>query len=74
MRNKKSQLDRVRYKLNRDGFITRNECINLQYHKITRLAAIIENLRKLGWKIETVEKNNDTIYKYERHNQTSEVF
>lgn len=60
---KRSQIDRVRYKLNRDGFITRNECVNLQYHKITRLSAIILLLRRLGWKIETIEKDNDTIYK-----------
>jgi hypothetical protein len=56
---KRSQLDRVRFKLNRDGFITRNECLR---NYISRLSAIILLLKRQGWKFETVEEKGD--YKY----------
>jgi len=59
---KKNQVDRIKSKLNRDGFVTRNECLNLQYHKISRLSAIILLLKRQGWKFETVEEKGD--YKY----------
>lgn len=56
---KRSQLDRVRYKLNHDGYITRNEALR---NFISRLSAIILILKKQGWKFETVEEKGD--YKY----------
>ena len=68
---KKTQLQRVKYKLERDGFITRNECINLQYNKIIRLGAIILLLRRIGWNIETEETKQDTIYKLIRKGNES---
>ncbi len=60
---KKTQLTRVKMKLKRDGFITRNECLNLVYHKITRLSAIILILRNQGWDFKTSDIKGD--YKYE---------
>ncbi len=62
MRNKmkKTQLTRVKMKLKRDGFITRNECIR---NYITRLSAIILILRNQGWDFKTSDIKGD--YKYE---------
>lgn len=44
--NKGSQKERVIRKLLHDGYITRNECLR---NRITRLSAIILNLKDDGW-------------------------
>lgn len=59
--NNMSQTDRVKSKLKRDGFITRNECLS-QFPAITRLSAIILNLRKEGFIFKTEDNGKD--YKY----------
>lgn len=59
---KKTQINRVRAKLHRDGYITRNECLDLPTDKITRLGAIIYLLRD-ELDIETEETDKDTIYR-----------
>ena len=46
----KSQKDRVIYKLNHTGFITRNECLK---NFISRLSAIIQDLEEEGWVFKT---------------------
>ena len=69
MKNKQSQLKRVKAKMIRDGFITRNECINLPYNKITRLSHYILLLRKEGMEITTEEKDSDTIYTLLKQNK-----
>ncbi len=68
MKNK-SQLARVRHKITHDGFITRNECINLPYNKITRLSHYILLLRKEGMEITTDETDKDTIYTLVKQNK-----
>lgn len=55
----KTQVDRVKFKLKRDGFITRNECLN-QY--ISRLSAIILILKNQGWEFAAGKVKGD--YKY----------
>ncbi len=66
MKPKQTQLERIKGKLKRDGFITRNECINLPYNKITRLSQYIMLLRQQGYEIDMKEvrdeKGLDTIY------------
>mgnify|MGYP007100050675 CR=1 FL=1 len=56
----KSQIERVKGKILRDGFITRNECLR---NYISRLSAIIYTLEKQGMKFITEEKGGDYIYK-----------
>ena len=58
-----SQSQRVIKMLKEQGFVSRNYYINLPYDKITRLGAVIFNLKQKGWEIETEETNNDTIYR-----------
>lgn len=53
---KKTQLQRVRNKLMRDGFITRNECLK---NYISRLSAIIYTLQKEGMMFITEESGGD---------------
>lgn len=57
---KQTQEQRVIYKLRRDGFITRNECLKVY---IARLAARIEDLEKQGWQFKAERmKNGDFRY------------
>ena len=56
---KKTQIERVKFKLRRDGFITRNEALSVY---ISRLGAIICSLKKIGWDFETQEKGGDYVY------------
>ena len=59
----KTQLQRCIVKIKRDGYITRNECLDLPFAlKITRLSDIIFRIKKLGYDFKTEEKNSDTIY------------
>lgn len=55
----KTQKERIIFKLKRDGYITRNECLQ---RYISRLGAIICTLKKEGWKFKTEEVGGD--YKY----------
>lgn len=60
---KKTQQERVIYKLTNDSFITRNECLR-QLPAITRLSAIIQNLEEAGWEFEAKDlPDRDYIYK-----------
>jgi hypothetical protein len=54
-----SQLARVRTKLDRDGFVTRNECLR-QHPAITRLAARIDDLEKEGFVFDERRDHRDT--------------
>ena len=56
-----SQLKRVKAKLERDGYITRNECLS-QFPAITRLSAIILTLKQEGYQFEAKDDGRD--YKY----------
>lgn len=56
---KKTQEERVIGKLLRDGQITRNECLK---NYISRLGAIICNLKKDGWDFETKHIKGDYAY------------
>lgn len=58
---RKSQLERVKAKLERDGFVTRNECLS-QFPAITRLGARICDLQELGWTFATENTGRDYIY------------
>jgi hypothetical protein len=57
---KKSQLERIRGVLDRDGYISRNACLR---DYITRLAARIADLEDEGWKFETKKVGNDFVYR-----------
>lgn len=61
---KDTQLQRIINKLNRDGFVTRNQALS-QRPAITRLGAIICTLEKMGWEIEAgyTEDGKDYVYK-----------
>ena len=56
---KTSQKKRIVRKLARDGFVTRNECLN---QHITRLSAFILALKKEGYKFRAEKTKKD--YKY----------
>lgn len=60
-----NQIERVERMLKKEGKVSRNYFLGLPYDKITRLAPIIEKLRKEGMDIETDEKTvrGDTIYR-----------
>lgn len=57
---KKTQKERVIGKLNKDGFITRNECLR---NYISRLSAIIQDLEVDGWEFEAGDTYKDYKYK-----------
>lgn len=61
-----TQKDFVINKLNTDGFITRNYCLNLYNIQIrpniTRLGAIINILNGEGWQIEGKHEKGDFVY------------
>lgn len=58
---KLSQKQRVLRRLKEIGKVTRNECLNTN-PRITRLGAIICDLKKDGYKIEGREEGNDYVY------------
>lgn len=63
MRHEKSQIERIKTKLARDGFVTRNECLR-QYPAITRLGARIQDLEdKHGYVFETEDTGRDYVYR-----------
>lgn len=55
----KTQEDRIKHKLRVDGYVTRNEAIR---NFITRLSAIILDLKYQGWDFKTEKVGGD--YKY----------
>lgn len=57
---KKSQKQFVIDKLNTDGFISRNFCLK---NYISRLSAIILNLREEGWELKGEWEDGDYYYK-----------
>lgn len=59
---KLSQRQRVENRLLDVGYASRNEYLNLPYHKILRLGAIIGILREAGWILETKEDHVDCKY------------
>jgi len=54
-----TQKQRVIHKLKIDGRISRNQCLN---NYISRLSAIILDLRNEGWDFETKDINGDYVY------------
>lgn len=58
---KLSQKKRVLKRLKELGRVTRNECLNTN-PRITRLGAIICDLKKEGYVIEGKEEGNDYVY------------
>lgn len=61
---KKTQKTRVLKRLKERGMITRNECL-ATFPAITRLGAIICQLKKEGWNIEGKDEGNDYVYRAE---------
>jgi hypothetical protein len=57
-----SQLERVRRKLDRDGYVTRNECLS-QFPAITRLGARIDDLERGGYVFKTENTGRDYVYR-----------
>jgi hypothetical protein len=58
----KTQLERVKAKLERDGFVTRNECLS-QFPAITRLGARICDLQEEGWTFSPENTGRDYVYR-----------
>lgn len=61
--SKPKQLERVLFKMNRDGFITRNEGLRV-IPAITRLGAVIHALKKEGYRIKGRDYQNDYVYEF----------
>jgi len=57
---KKTQIKIVDNQLNKYGYISRNWCLN---KRISRLSAIIYDLKKKGYQFEIERKYNDYVYK-----------
>lgn len=55
-----TQLSIVIDYLQTTGEVSRNICI--REHYLTRLGAVINNLKKKGWKFRTEDRNGDYIY------------
>lgn len=60
---KESQKTRILRIMKDQGYISRNDMLDLPYYRITRLGAIIHSLRAEGYDIETEETKRDTIYR-----------
>lgn len=60
-----TQIDRVLRTLRETGVVSRNHFLDLPYDRITRLGAIICNLRNepYNYDIETEETDRDTLYR-----------
>jgi len=56
-----SQNERIRRKLARDGYVTRNQCLS-QYPAITRLGARIKDLEKEGYIFNAAWRGGDYVY------------
>lgn len=55
-----SQLKKIKAELDSKGYVSRNWCLK---NYISRLSAIIFNLKEDGYDFETFEKDGDYIYK-----------
>jgi len=55
-----TQLQIVTDYLQTTGCVSRNVCI--REHYITRLGAIVNNLKKKGWEFKTEDRNGDYVY------------
>jgi hypothetical protein len=60
----KTQLECVKAKLERNGFVTRNECLSQFPAITTRLGARICDLREEGWTFTTENTGRDYIYRH----------
>lgn len=62
---KETQKARVLRIMKDQGYISRNDMLDLPYYRITRLGAIVWTLKEEGYEIETDEKTvkGDTIYR-----------
>jgi hypothetical protein len=59
----KTQIARIKAKLERDGYVARNECLR-QFPAITRLGARIEDLeQKHGCVFTTKDTDRDYVYR-----------
>lgn len=60
---KKTQEDRIIYKLRTDGYVTRNEALK---NYISRLGARISDLQRQGWIFDAkfIKKNGARDYEY----------
>ena len=58
---KPSQVERIKTKLARDSYVTRNECLR-QFPAITRLGARIQDLEDKGYVFRTEDTGRDFIY------------
>lgn len=59
---RKTQLERVRARLEEFGFITRNQCLS-DFPAITRLGARIDDLEHEGWVFEAKHEGGDYVYR-----------
>jgi hypothetical protein len=57
----KTQLERFKAKLERDGHVSRNECVR-QFPAILRLSARIQDLEDEGYVFEAKEERGDYVY------------
>ena len=62
MSAKPTQVERIKAKLARDGYVTRNECLS-QFPAITRLGARIDDLEKQGYVFFTENTGRDYVYR-----------
>lgn len=58
----KTQLERVRTKLHRDGRISRNDCVRV-FPAILRLSARIQELEELGYAFDARKVGGDYCYR-----------
>ena len=58
----KTQNERIIAKLERDGVVTRNECLR-QVSAITRLSARINDLEELGYVFMARDTGHDYVYR-----------
>ncbi len=58
-----SQYERIRLMLEKQGFVSRNYFLDVQYDKILRMGAIIKQLRNRGYAIKTEMAEKDCIYR-----------
>lgn len=58
-----TQYERVKSRLEKEGFVSRNYYLDLPYEKITRLSEIIRQLRNRGYAISGVEEGSDYVYR-----------
>jgi hypothetical protein len=58
----KSQNERVRAKLDRDGYVSRNECVR-QFPAILWLSARIQDLEDEGYVFDAKEECGDYVYR-----------